>query len=82
MNQRDMEKSLHALAEKFRLNSCQVSVVRLLCQGRTEPAIAKELDLSLNTVKTYVKRLYSKLDVHNRVQFLNAIIDGAPANDS
>ena len=33
-----------------------------------EREIADELYLSIETIKTYVKRLYAKLDVHNRAQ--------------
>ena len=36
--------------------------------GFTNAQIADELYLSIETIKTYVKRLYAKLDVHNRAQ--------------
>jgi LuxR family maltose regulon positive regulatory protein len=41
-------------------------VLRLLAADLSNPEIADELVVSLNTVKTHVKNIYSKLDVHNR----------------
>lgn len=41
-------------------------VLGLLVAGRTNPEIARELVVSLNTVKTQVKSIYRKLDVGSR----------------
>jgi LuxR family transcriptional regulator, maltose regulon positive regulatory protein len=43
-------------------------VVRLLVAGLSNPEIARELVVSINTVKAHVKSIYRKLDVHNRVE--------------
>ena len=43
-------------------------MLALIAKGLTNAQIAEELYLSIETVKTYVKRLYAKLDVHNRAQ--------------
>jgi LuxR family maltose regulon positive regulatory protein len=43
-------------------------VLRLLAAGRSNQEIAQELVVSLNTVKTHVKNLYSKLQVSSRAQ--------------
>ena len=45
-------------------------VLRLLAAGRSNQEIAHELVISLNTVKTHVKNLYSKLQVSSRLQAL------------
>lgn len=43
-------------------------VLRYLAQGYSNQEIARSLILSENTIKTYIKRIYSKLQVHSRTQ--------------
>jgi LuxR family maltose regulon positive regulatory protein len=50
------------------LSSQEQRVLRLLAAGRSNPEIARELVISLNTVKTHVQSLYRKLNIHNRVE--------------
>lgn len=44
------------------------TVMRLLCAGASNKAIARELDLSVNTVKTHVRTIYGKLGVSSRAE--------------
>jgi LuxR family maltose regulon positive regulatory protein len=48
------------------LNDQERHILRLMAAGRTNREIAGELFLSVNTIKVYASRLYSKLDVHRR----------------
>jgi DNA-binding NarL/FixJ family response regulator len=50
------------------LSDRESEVLALIALGLTNAEVAEELYLSIETVKTYVKRLYSKLGVHNRAQ--------------
>ncbi len=43
-------------------------VLALIAQGASNPAIAAELYLSAETIKTHVRRLFRKLHVQNRTQ--------------
>ena len=43
-------------------------VVTLLAEGYSYAQIAGQLGISENTLKTHIKRIYSKLKVHNRTQ--------------
>jgi LuxR family maltose regulon positive regulatory protein len=43
-------------------------VLRLLVAGRSNPEIAGELVVSINTVKAQVKSIYRKLDVSSRLE--------------
>jgi DNA-binding NarL/FixJ family response regulator/predicted transcriptional regulator len=46
----------------------EIEVARRLARGASRPRIAKELGLSLNTIATIGKRIYSKLRVHSRAE--------------
>jgi LuxR family maltose regulon positive regulatory protein len=48
------------------LSERELDVLRLLGTDLDGPEIARELTVSLNTVRTHIKNLYSKLGVNNR----------------
>ena len=48
------------------LSKSEARLLRYLPTNLTGPEIARELYLSANTVKTHLRRLYEKLDVHTR----------------
>ncbi len=50
------------------LTDREVDVLRQLVRGRSNKAIAHALDIGEETVKTYVSRVFAKLDVHSRSQ--------------
>ena len=43
-------------------------ILQRLASGQSNKELARELDISPNTVKTHVARLYEKLEVRNRVE--------------
>lgn len=49
----------------------ELEILQLLADGHAYKQIAAQLVISENTLKTHIKRIYSKLDVHNRT---NAVI--------
>jgi DNA-binding CsgD family transcriptional regulator len=50
------------------LSPQQREVALLIAQGRTNPQIAKDLGLTLNTASYHVKRVFERLDVNDRAQ--------------
>ena len=48
------------------LSSREQCVLRLLVSGRSNSEIARELVVSVNTVRTHIQNIYRKLDAHNR----------------
>jgi DNA-binding NarL/FixJ family response regulator len=50
------------------LTSRELEVLVRLASGRTNKQIARDLEVSLNTVKFHVRNLFQKLDVNSRAQ--------------
>jgi DNA-binding NarL/FixJ family response regulator len=50
------------------LSAREAEVLALIALGKSNGQIGHELFLSVDTVKTYVRRLYAKLGVNNRAQ--------------
>jgi DNA-binding NarL/FixJ family response regulator len=46
----------------------EIDVLRLLIQGRSDKAVARELGIALGTVKCHVKHLFSKLHARSRTE--------------
>ena len=51
----------------------------LIAQGRTNPQIAKDLGLTLNTASYHVKRVFERLDVNDRAQVADKLVALAQA---
>ncbi len=61
------ERNVAALAS-LGVTECEYEVLTLLAAGCANKEIARRLDLSPNTVKTHLARLYEKLEVQRRTQ--------------
>lgn len=48
------------------LSDRELEILRLLPTGRSSPDLASHMGISVNTVKTHIKNIYSKLAVHKR----------------
>jgi LuxR family transcriptional regulator, maltose regulon positive regulatory protein len=53
------------------LSEREIEVLRLLADGLSNAEIAQKLYLSPNTLKAHTQNIYSKLDVHSRLQATN-----------
>lgn len=54
----------------------EAEVLPLLAQGRSNPQIALELDVGVETVRTHARNIYRKLGVSSRIE-----LTGAPLGD-
>lgn len=50
------------------LTEREIEVLQLVAQGASNPVIAEELCITINTVKTHLKNILDKLQVENRTQ--------------
>ncbi|MEO8137631.1 MAG: helix-turn-helix transcriptional regulator, partial [Betaproteobacteria bacterium] len=64
-------------AARLGLTLQQREVALLLTQGLSNADIAARLGVSINTANYHVKRLFSRLGVHERQQIANALRDAA-----
>ena len=61
--------------DRLALSPRERQVLSLLREGRSVPAVAAEIYVSLSTAKTYVARLYEKLGANNRAQALMTAVE-------
>ena len=54
--------------EKEKLTDREVEVLRLVARGNSNPQIAAELCITVNTVKSHLKSILAKLKLDNRTQ--------------
>lgn len=69
-------KARKKVGELYGLARQEVRVLRLLCQGFTNGAIASHLDIRLPTVRTHLRSIYAKLDCADRVQVILKLVHG------
>jgi LuxR family maltose regulon positive regulatory protein len=55
------------------LSDRELEVLQLIADGLSRPEIASRLVLSLNTVKTHTRNIYSKLGVNNQMQAVGKV---------
>ncbi|HZN82832.1 MAG TPA: AAA family ATPase [Mycobacterium sp.] len=63
----------HAHVDRVSLTEAERRVAYLIANGHTNKATAKSLGISINTVGTHLRSIYSKLGVQSRVQLANVL---------
>lgn len=61
-----VEDSQAARREPLQLSPRETLVLKWICRGYTTTETAKMMKISVNTIRTYVRRIYQKLHVSNR----------------
>ena len=54
----------------------ETEIISLYCQGRSAAAISEHMHLAEPTVRTYIRRAYAKLDVHNKQELFDIVGKG------
>ena len=65
------ERRVAELADAHRLTAREHEIVLLLARGRSASFIAEELVCSPATVRTHMKNIYVKLDVHSKQEIIS-----------
>lgn len=63
----------HSIANRYGLSSREERIMELFASGRTASYIGKELFISESTVRTYIRRIYQKMDSHSRQDLMDEI---------
>ena len=71
--QASLQRLCAILGIDFGLSAREVDVLELLVLGKDAKAIADELFISFNTVRSHIRRIYGKLDVHSRQELLDKV---------
>ena len=68
--------SVEVLRQVYGLTPAQSAVARSLFAGRSVEETANELDLSLNTVRTHLKQIFTKCEVNSQAELLRLLAMG------
>lgn len=70
---RPWKKACKLVCDEADLSPREREIFALLSTGHTAEAIANELSISANTVRTHVHNIYGKLDVHSRQELIDLV---------
>ncbi len=62
------------VASRKNLTARELEVMRLTARGLSKKLIANELGIAEDTVRYYLRNVYSKLDVHNKQELLLTVV--------
>lgn len=73
LGQNTLEGNCSKVVKRYGLTPKEAEIVELLARGRNSQAIQEKLVVSRNTVKTHVKNIYLKLDVHSQQELIDLV---------
>ncbi len=74
-NSKTLDECCSELGAEYGLTKREIEICILLAKGRNGRAISEQCYLSYNTVKTHVKHIYMKLDVHSQQELIDLVED-------
>src|SRR5687767_6096502 len=60
---------------QYNFTKREQEILTLLCKGNSYKMIASELDIAFETVRSYIKKLYEKLQVHSATEAVSKAIN-------
>ena len=71
----EREIRLHAVevAQQGGLSPREQEIFLLVIEGKDRPSICKELVIANDTVKTHMRHIYAKLDIHSKAEALELV---------
>ena len=71
-----LEACIAAIPENVGISAREAQIMSLFAQGRSANWIAEDLIISKNTVRSHIRSIYTKLDVHSRKELLEKLARG------
>jgi DNA-binding NarL/FixJ family response regulator len=65
------ENTMTQMYKELGISKQQIKIIALLKNGFERKEICTHLDITLNTLKTQIKRIFLKCKVHNKTELLN-----------
>jgi DNA-binding CsgD family transcriptional regulator len=76
-HQTNLPLMLLAGTRKLNLSAKQKEVILLLARRESHSAVARQLNVSLNTVNYHIKQIYNKLDAHDHAEMVDRLLTSA-----
>lgn len=76
--QKSLAKQVDAPSPEISFSRKEALVIRLIAEGKTYQQVGTETGMKIDTVRYYIKKIYRKLNVENKVQMLNYLHDKLP----
>lgn len=68
-----LEEQCETVIREYGLTNREGDVLKLLARGRTSSIIQEKLFLSHNTIKTHVRHIYTKMDIHSQQELIDKV---------
>ncbi len=62
----ELNERCRSIAREYGCTPRELEIMSLLCMGKSKAYIGEELGLTESTVKSHVRNLYAKLDIHSK----------------
>ena len=67
------EKAIGEMAKAVHMTGHELQVIRGIALGKSNAQIAREMGIQPGTVKTHMRNVYRKMNVHTQIGLLRAI---------
>lgn len=71
----NMQRPADAVSHNYQLTNREKEILQLLSKGNSFKMIASDLNISIDTVRTHIKRIYDKLHVRSQIEAVSKAIN-------
>jgi DNA-binding NarL/FixJ family response regulator len=71
----NMQKPVESVSHDYQLTIREKEILQLLSKGNSFKMIASDLTISIDTVRTHIKRIYDKLHVRSQIEAVSKAIN-------